>query len=79
MSLVRYTHISGRARTDVQETAVGRYGEGASIRTIASELSRSYGFVHKLLVESGTPIRARGSRPASTVTEIPGQLDLMVD
>ena len=41
-----------------------RYETGTTIRDLAEEIDRSYGFVHKLLIEAGTGIRARGgSRP----------------
>jgi len=39
-----------------------RYEAGASIRELAEELGRSYGFVHRLLVETGTPLRGRDGR-----------------
>ncbi|MXM69002.1 hypothetical protein GR925_37830 [Streptomyces sp. HUCO-GS316] len=37
-----------------------KYDAGASIRSLAEETGRSYGFVHRLLSESGS---LRGRRP----------------
>ncbi|SLC01037.1 transcriptional regulator [Mycobacteroides abscessus subsp. abscessus] len=36
------------------------YEKGASIRTLAAETGRSYGYVHRALVESGVVLRGRG-------------------
>jgi len=36
------------------------YEGGASIRTLVADTGRSYGSVHALLRESGTPMRSRG-------------------
>ena len=37
-----------------------RYGQGASIRELAAETGRSYGFIHRVLVESDVTLRGRG-------------------
>ena len=37
-----------------------RYDGGESIRSLASSTNRSYGFVHRLLSESGATLRSRG-------------------
>lgn len=36
------------------------YERGASIRSLAASTGRSYGSVHSMLRESGTPMRSRG-------------------
>jgi hypothetical protein len=36
------------------------YNSGVSIRTLAEGLSRSYGFVHRILTEAGTTLRSPG-------------------
>jgi hypothetical protein len=36
------------------------YEQGASIRTLVANTGRSYGSVHAMLRESGTPMRSRG-------------------
>ncbi len=78
MSLHRYEHLSGSARDSARADAAKLYRNGATVRHIAAEMGRSYGFVHRLLIESGVPIRGRGTRtPTSApVVEIPGQLAL---
>lgn len=40
-----------------------KYDAGASIRAIAEETGRSYGWVHRLLGESGVIFRQRGGKP----------------
>ncbi|GAA3199488.1 helix-turn-helix domain-containing protein [Actinocorallia longicatena] len=52
--------VSGDQRADLAKTAADRYVAGASIRALATELGRSYGFVHKLLGEAGVELRGRG-------------------
>ncbi|MFE5300076.1 helix-turn-helix domain-containing protein [Streptomyces sp. NPDC056632] len=37
-----------------------RYDADASIRDLINLTGRSYGFVHRLLTEAGTPLRPRG-------------------
>ena len=42
-------------------TAIPAYpASGASIRDLASETGRSYGFVHRMLSEAGVALRGRG-------------------
>ncbi|MEZ5186377.1 MAG: helix-turn-helix domain-containing protein [Candidatus Nanopelagicales bacterium] len=40
---------------------MSQYGQGASIRSLAAETGRSYGFIHRLLTESETTLRGRGA------------------
>ncbi|KUJ40925.1 transcriptional regulator [Streptomyces rimosus subsp. rimosus] len=49
--------------TQVAELAADlkeKYDSGASIRALAEETGRSYGFVHRVLSESGVTLRGRG-------------------
>jgi predicted transcriptional regulator len=39
---------------------VKRYTSGESIRALAASTGRSYGFVHRVLTESGVQLRQRG-------------------
>ncbi len=39
---------------------VKRYQKGASIRVLAEEVGRSYGFIHRLLSEAAVEFRSRG-------------------
>jgi hypothetical protein len=67
--------IVGQERATWAKDYVRRYGQGDSIRKIASDTGRSYGFVHRLLVESGVTLRKRGGprprrshSPVKTIT-----------
>lgn len=46
----------GRLASDLRK----RYETGDSIRALAESTGRSYGFIHRILSESGTPLRGRG-------------------
>ncbi|HQR79286.1 MAG TPA: helix-turn-helix domain-containing protein [Actinomycetota bacterium] len=52
--------ITGAERQALTKDIVDKYTQGASIRQLAEETGRSYGFIHRLLVESGTTLRGRG-------------------
>ena len=54
------TRVTGEYRDRLQEELKRRYEAGASIRTLAQETGRSYGFVHNVLVESQVRLRGRG-------------------
>ncbi|MEV4513822.1 GNAT family N-acetyltransferase [Dactylosporangium sp. NPDC049525] len=55
--------LSEAKRRQMASEVVSRYtGSRASIRDIAEDLGISYGLAHKLLVESGTPIRSQGAQ-----------------
>lgn len=58
-------HVTGPARLRLGAELKKAYGRGASIRTLAYGCGRSYGFVHRLLVEAGTTMRTRGGPNAS--------------
>ena len=50
-------------RNDRDKLAVDlrkKYDSGKSIRELAASTGRSYGFVHRILSESGTTLRGRG-------------------
>ncbi|MGL6233883.1 MAG: helix-turn-helix domain-containing protein [Segniliparus sp.] len=57
--------VLGSDRTELQADLKAKYEAGASIRSLAQETGRSYGFVHKVLVESKTALRARGGAHTS--------------
>lgn len=60
------------ARTRLTEAAIAGHADtlqraylaGASLRAIASDTGRSYGWVHRTLTEIGTPLRGRGGSHA---------------
>ena len=57
--LSKGSRITGQDRTDLVQQLVARYERGESIRSIATDIGRSYGFVHGLLAEHVT-LRGRG-------------------
>jgi transposase len=52
--------IIGADRSALGKQVAARYAKGVSIRDLAAELGRSYGFVHRLLVEAQVTLRGRG-------------------
>jgi len=52
--------VSGELRNEVQQSFVERYEAGESIRSLAAESGRSYGFVQGLLKDAGVNFRKRG-------------------
>ena len=52
--------IVGAERQTLAKDLVKRYSNGESIRALAAATGRSYGFVHRVLSESGVQLRGRG-------------------
>jgi hypothetical protein len=52
--------IVGAERTTMANDLASRYAHGESIRALAAATGRSYGFVHRVLSESGVRLRGRG-------------------
>ena len=52
--------ITGASRDKLANQLTKRYEGGASIRDLAASTGRSYGFVHRILSESGASMRGRG-------------------
>jgi hypothetical protein len=52
--------VSGGERTRLAADLSKQYKAGASIRSLAESTGRSYGFIHRLLGESGVTLRGRG-------------------
>lgn len=59
-SIERSVRVTGQARNSLTATLRREYQQGASIRELAGRLGRSYGFVHRILSESGVTLRGRG-------------------
>ncbi|SDG28552.1 helix-turn-helix domain-containing protein [Klenkia brasiliensis] len=64
--LTKGKRITGDDRNTLADDLRKRYDNGESIRVLAADTGRSYGFVHRLLSESGATLRSRGgaNRPA---------------
>ena len=60
VELKKGTRVTGGERETLTDQLKRKYEGGASIRALAEESGRSYGFVHRILSESGAPLRGRG-------------------
>jgi predicted transcriptional regulator len=58
--LKRGARILGPDRDKLAADLRKRYEKGAAIRELAESIGRSYGFVHRVLAESGATLRDRG-------------------
>ena len=54
------TRVTGADRSKLATDLKSRYDAGESIRSLATSTGRSYGFVHRLLTETGVALRSRG-------------------
>jgi hypothetical protein len=59
-TLKKGTRVTGADRTKLASELQRRYSAGESIRALASSTGRSYGFIHRILAESGVTLRSRG-------------------
>lgn len=60
--LKKGARITGTDRAKLATEIKSQYRKGASIRELAETHGRSYGFMHRMLSESGAPLRQRGGR-----------------
>jgi hypothetical protein len=58
--LKKGSRVTGSDRDRLTSDLRKKYDGGESIRTLAQSTGRSYGFVHRILSESGTTLRGRG-------------------
>ncbi|WP_330351662.1 helix-turn-helix domain-containing protein [Streptomyces sp. NBC_00582] len=58
--MAKGTRITGEARDRLAADLKKKYEGGASIRALAEDAGRSYGFVHRILTETGVTLRGRG-------------------
>jgi predicted transcriptional regulator len=63
--LAKGARITGPNRTKLAGDLKKRYDKGASIRELAEFSGRSYGFIHRVLAESGVTLRGRGGATRS--------------
>jgi hypothetical protein len=54
------TRVTGEDRSKLATDLKDRYDAGESIRSLATSTGRSYGFIHRLLTETGVALRGRG-------------------
>jgi hypothetical protein len=60
VELKKGSRVTGSDRDRLTSDLRKKYDGGESIRTLAQSTGRSYGFVHRILSESGTTLRGRG-------------------
>lgn len=58
--LKKGSRVTGAERDKLAADLRKKYDGGQSIRHLAEASGRSYGFVHRILSESGTSLRGRG-------------------
>ncbi len=54
------TRVTGADRDKLATDLKARYDAGESIRSLATATGRSYGFIHRILTETGVALRGRG-------------------
>ena len=59
-TLRKGTRVTGTERNKLATDLKKRYDSGESIRSLAHATGRSYGFVHRILSETGVTLRGRG-------------------
>lgn len=59
-NLRKGTRVTGSDRSRLATDLKSRYDSGESIRALAADTGRSYGFIHRLLTETGVKLRSRG-------------------
>jgi Helix-turn-helix domain len=65
-ALAKGSRITGAQRTTLASQYAKRYAAGESIRKIADDAGRSFGFVHGVLKEAGVELRGRGGATRGT-------------
>jgi predicted transcriptional regulator len=63
--LKKGARITGAERSKLATDLRKQYDKGRSIRELAESNGRSYGFVHRVLSESGVTLRGRGGSTKS--------------
>ncbi|MBO0801517.1 MAG: transcriptional regulator [Nocardiopsaceae bacterium] len=59
-SIRKGARVTGTDRSKMATDLKNRYYSGESIRALAATTGKSYGFVHRLLTETGVKLRGRG-------------------
>ena len=63
------SRVTGAERDKLATDLKKRYDGGVSIRSLAESTGRSYGFIHRILSDSGTAMRNRGGNTAQGGTK----------
>ena len=59
-TLQKGARVTGADRSKLATDLKKRYDGGESIRALANATGRSYGFIHRILTETGVTLRGRG-------------------
>lgn len=59
-AIAKGQRITGAEREKLAKKLKKSYESGSSIRELAAETQRSYGFVHRILKDAGVQLRGRG-------------------
>ena len=59
-TLRKGTRVTGEDRNRLATDLKNRCAAGESIRSLATSTGRSYGFIHRILTETGVALRGRG-------------------
>ena len=62
--------MTGVDRSKLATPLGKRYDNGESIRVLAASTGRSYGFVHRILTETGVTLRGRGGATRSSKSKV---------
>lgn len=68
-ALKKGSRVTGAERDRLATDLRKKYDAGQSIRTLAAASGRSYGFVHRMLSESGATLRGRGGATRTKKTK----------
>ena len=68
VELKKGSRVTGDDRDTLSGQLRRKYEGGASIRALAEEHGRSYGFVHRILSEAGANLRGRGGATRKKAT-----------
>jgi predicted transcriptional regulator len=69
-TLKKGTRVTGVDRSKLATVLSKRYDNGESIRSLAASTGRSYGFVHRILTETGVTLRGRGGATRSSKARV---------
>jgi hypothetical protein len=67
---VKHRRVIGAERRNLGKDLATRYGGGEPIRALAASTGWSYGFVHRVLTESGVRLRKRGGGPGMSAASV---------
>jgi hypothetical protein len=71
-TLKKGTRVTGVDRSKLATLLGKRYDSGESIRSLAASTGRSYGFIHRILTETGVRLRGRSGSSRSGSARVKG-------